>query len=336
MARAELAAASTDANENRPPPYSWLLFFIGHCGSTAFTQQLGWHPNIKISGFEPLERYSSSEAFEYTSKLFEEARLDYLAGKRVSVGFKLRTRSISYRDIRKWSELIQKHGTRVMWINDENILRTVSGDLANRHVLCKVCGKTDMSDLVKAEPFCQHCMAKDNPSALQFLLRDKFITQDDVMSTFPVVISLEQTLSNSFTECSRQWIMVNHVYSVMERLTSALHITYHDFMTEPETTLARALEWIGVENPSLKLAPPEGTRVFLKTSGELPWCAKISNWHMMCKAFGSCKKFDWMLDDAEHDGCSCKDLPRNCTADAVKTIGVPPLYRWSWYSSRGR
>lgn len=335
MVRDELVATSMDANEKRPS-YSWLIFFIGHCGSSAFTQQLGWHPNIKVSGFEPLERYSSSEALEYTSKLFEDARLDYLAGKRVSVGFKLRTRSIGYRDIKQWTELIQKHNTRVIWLNDENILRTVTGDLANRHVLCKVCSMAGMSDLVKAEPFCQHCMARDNPSALQFLLRDKFITQEDITSTFPVILSIDQILSNAFLETGRQWILVNHVFTIMGRLSSTLHLTYHDIMTEPDTTLARGLEYIGVENSTLHLAPPQGARPFVKSSGKLPWCAKISNWPTICRSFGSCKRFDWMLEDAEHDGCSCHGLQRNCTAEEIRVDGVPPLQRWSWYNSKGR
>lgn len=332
MARAEPAIISVDANEKPLAPYTWLLFFIGHSGSSAFTQQLGWHPNVKLIGYEPLTHLNSSAALSFTTKVMDEARLENLAGKRVSVGFKLREWSIGLSEYGQWSELIRRHGTRVMLQTDENILRSVTGDLTNRHALCAVCEGKNLSNVASAQHHCQHCMAEGNPSALQFLVRNKLITTEDTTRIFPVYISISQILINAFHEVLRQRGMTDHVNEIMGRLSSTLHLTYHDFMIDSWATITKALDWMGVENPYMQRVPPEGRVAFVRSSGALRWCDKIHNWNRVCLAFGSCQKLGWMLADAENDGCTCEGRPRSCEAGAMKVEGIPPLHLWPWYN----
>ena len=47
--------AAIGAASGSPPPHSWLMFFVGHGGTSAFVEQLGWHPQVEVSAFEPLE-----------------------------------------------------------------------------------------------------------------------------------------------------------------------------------------------------------------------------------------------------------------------------------------
>ena len=137
------ASSSTAPELRLTRPHSWLVLFVGHAGSSAFVQQLGWHPDVLVTGFEPVENLGAASQLAYTRAAFEAAERHNALANRSShrtAGFKMRAAHVRTH-LAEWSELLVRHGTRLLVMYDENSLASAVHRASNRAALCRLCSK---------------------------------------------------------------------------------------------------------------------------------------------------------------------------------------------------
>ena len=328
-------------------PYSWIMIFMGHSGSSALTEQFGSHPNVHITGYEPVDRgFSTANALNYTERVFYEARVQSARSVRRVAGFKMRPEHILAAPAR-WAELVHRHSTAIFWTDDANLLRSAINSLANIAIVRKLCA-TSIHVLAKLSipqdmllPCMQGRDARQDGSGsegrrsrryptntarasyLQFLATGSHRTEISALiaKVLPVTIDIAslagEVLANA--QSNRNIAAAVRALQGSAHDDTVLRVTYHDFLSNRNATVADMHRHVSVDPTlgrlnatALDFQPPT-------TAGS---CVRISNWADVCQFFGACLQFAWMLDHSESNGCHC--IHTGCRMRVPLFMPAPP------------
>eukprot|EP00737_Agarophyton_chilense_P000641 gb/GEZJ01000710.1/.p1 GENE.gb/GEZJ01000710.1/~~gb/GEZJ01000710.1/.p1 ORF type:complete len:352 (+),score=31.79 gb/GEZJ01000710.1/:381-1436(+) len=254
---------------------TFLMFFMGHSGSTAIMTSLQQHSGTYINGFEPVDhgefRNGSSEdnarkALAYTTDFFRNASEHALTS-----GFKIRPLHVS-RLPAEFAALIRKYKTRIIWSYRSNVLKQAIGDYGI------FLGDNSAFEGLKIEV---------NQTAPDRSKRSIYIKDLKRLHTFMKsrVSGDEKVLAAIKSVSNDQCV---------------LPVSYESFFSDPDLTMLRIQRFLGLNDTELH--QPLRAKANPDTV-----CDLAQNWEHLCEAFFGCSRWRWMLDDFEN-GCSCSSL----------------------------
>ncbi|KAI0560417.1 P-loop containing nucleoside triphosphate hydrolase [Gracilaria domingensis] len=267
---AELPACATRGRAN-----TFLMFFMGHSGSTAIMTSLKQHSQTSIDGFEPVDHgqfrtgtheENAEKALNYTSQYFRNASKHGLTS-----GFKIRPLHLTHLP-QQFAALIRNHNTRIIWSYRSNMLKQAIGDYGI------YLGDRSAFEGIKVDP---------NQAAPDRSNRSIYI--DDIPRLHRFMksrVSGDKQVSAALKSVSKDHCV--------------LPVSYESFLKDPELTMLRTQRFLGLNtdelHPSMRAKANPDTI-----------CDLVQNWEQLCEAFFGCVQWRWMLDDYEN-GCSCSSL----------------------------
>lgn len=264
------------ANHTQPsvrPARAFIVVFMGHSGSTAFTTELQAHPHVDVRFLEPLDH--GPIEFDTDLALARARRiLDHSITNDKMPGFKIRPFHLRNRPD-AWRLLVREYDMRVFWQFRVNIFKQAVGEYRHR-----VLNDTSVVEGLRGDDRLQ-C---DDPGqkdayACQFAVRD---------------VPALHALLNDFS------INDELLSEAVRFLNLAPHqlmpVKYEDYLYRRERTVATALRFLGLSVvktvPLRHKASPDNL------------CNMVSNFQHVCTLFYACQLWRPYLDDARNS-CYC-------------------------------
>lgn len=248
---------------------SFMVVFMGHSGSTAFTTELRTHTQFEVERLEPLEHGEYSGNTELALQRAREL-MDRGIGKGKIPGFKIRPFHIQNRP-EAWRKFTAEYDTRIIWQYRENILKQAVGEYRHRFLN----DSSVVEGLSRKQKPCekgsdQKCRIRiDNMRGLHGLMND-FSGSDELLSAAARALHRDEDM---------------------------MVVRYEDYLYYRERTMREAFDFFGVDFEDT--APQR-----LKASPD-NLCEMVSNFQELCDHFLPCQLWRPYLHDSVNN-CRCK------------------------------
>lgn len=277
----DLAAVKENENseENKPQHHyksqrrtrakTFLVVFMGHSGSTAFTTELRTHNEFEVELLEPLDHGEYEGNTELALKKAREL-MDRGIAKGKIPGFKIRPFHINNMPER-WQEFVKEYDARVFWQYRENIVKQAIGEYRHRFLNdSSVVEGLDVNEKPCAQGSDQKCRIKiENMRGLHSLM-DDFSSSDELLASAARNLRRDNDISI---------------------------LRYEDYLYCREQTMREAFDFLGVEYqntaPQRQKASPDNL------------CEMVSNFQEVCDHFLPCQLWRPYMHDAVNN-CRCK------------------------------
>ncbi|CDF39845.1 unnamed protein product [Chondrus crispus] len=256
-------------SERRSRAKTFLVVFMGHSGSTAFTTELRAHSQFEVKRLEPLDHGE----YQRDSKLaLQKARelMDLGIANGKIPGFKIRPWHIGNMP-EQWQNFVKEYDTRIIWQYRENIVKQAIGEYRHRFLNdSSVVEGLRADEEVCAKDSDQKCRIKiENMRGLHGLMND-FSSSDELLASAARKLRRDKDMSI---------------------------VRYEDYLYHRERTMHETFDFLGVDYeetaPQRKKASPDSL------------CEMVSNFQEVCDHFLPCQLWRTYLHDPVNN-CRCK------------------------------
>lgn len=248
---------------------TFLVVFMGHSGSTAFTTELRDHLELEVEFLEPLDHGEYANDTALALKRAEDLMDRGIAKKKIP-GFKLRPFHI-HNDPGKWRDFVKKYDTRIVWQYRENILKKAVGEY--RHLYLN-----DSSVVQGLKPDQEPC-EEGSDQKCRFRIDDM------------------RFLHAQMNRVSRSDDVLSAAMRVLRRSDDTLIVRYEDYLYRRERTMRDTFDFFGLEyedtTPAMQKASPDSL------------CEVVINYQELCDHFHPCPLWRPFLHDEVND-CHCQ------------------------------
>ena len=247
---------------------AFLVVFLGHSGSTAFTTELRQHSDFIVEKLEPLEH----DEFQFdTDKALKRARELMNKGIRKGKipGFKIRPNHINARP-KDWQKFVQEYDARIIWQFRENILKQAVGEYRNRVL--------NDSSVVEGLRMVEKPCAKGSGQKCRFKV-DNFEALHNLMNSFSVNDDL-----------------LGKAVRNLDRSEDMTIVRYEDYLYDRLGIMGEVFDFLGVEY--------ENTAAQRVKASPDSLCDMVSNFVELCEHFYYCSLWRPFLED-RRNGCQC-------------------------------
>ncbi|PXF47977.1 hypothetical protein BWQ96_02363 [Gracilariopsis chorda] len=253
---------------------TFLVVFMGHSGSTAFTTELREHSEFLVEKLEPLDH----DEYEFNTNLAlqqAEQIMDRGIQQGKIPGFKIRPFHILNKP-QLWKDFVRAYDCRIIWQYRENIIKQAIGEYRSRYL-------NDTSVIEGLSPDEKPC----DPSSDQ---RCTFRIDD---------MRFLHSLMNSMS--SSDELLANAVRALGRNEDMSI-VRYEDYLYRRERTMRETFDFLGVDwqqtAPQRQKASPDNL------------CKMVKNFQDVCDRFLPCLLWrPYLYDDVNN--CRCK--PGNWT-----------------------
>lgn len=248
---------------------TFIVVFMGHSGSTAFTTELRAHTEFEVELLEPLEHGQYQGNTELALKKAREL-MDRGIAKGTIPGFKIRPFHINNMP-EKWRDFAQEYDTRVIWQYRENVVKQAVGEYRHRFLNdTSVVEGLGTNEEPCAKGSKQKCRIKiSNMRGLHGLMND-FSGSDELLAS---------------------------AVRILRRDNDVSIVRYEDYLYRRERTMREAFDFLGVDYqdtaPQRQKASPDNL------------CEMVSNFQELCDHFLGCQLWRPYLHD-DVNNCRCK------------------------------
>ena len=257
------------STKRRKRAKTFLVVFMGHSGSTAFTTEIRSHSEFEVELLEPLEHGEYEFDTEKAIVLAREI-MDRGIEQGKIPGFKIRPFHVSNKP-ELWREFAKEYDTRIIWQYRENIVKQAIGEYRNR-----VLNDTSVVEgLMLGEEPCK----KGSGQICKFKIGD-FGKLHDLMNDF-------STSDELLTGAVRTFRRDNEMHVVR----------YEDYLYDREKTMRSTFDFLGVDY--------EDTRPGRQKASPDSLCDMVINFQDLCDRFVQCQLWRPYLTDDKND-CRCE------------------------------
>lgn len=247
---------------------TFMVVFMGHSGSTAYTTELRTHSEFEVELLEPLEhgdyQGNTDLALQKASELMERG----IANGKIP-GFKIRPFHIQNKPD-AWRKFVQKYDTRIIWQYRVNILKQAIGEYRHRFL-------NDSSVVEGLRKTQKPCEGKDQKCR--------------------ITIKNMRGLHGLMNDLSKSDELLTTAARILRRPEDMLVVRYEDYLYRRERTMRETFDFFGVDFQDT--APQR-----LKASPD-SLCEMVINFQDVCDHFYPCQLWRPYLHDDVND-CRCK------------------------------
>lgn len=246
---------------------SFLVVFVGHSGSTAYTTELRTHSDFEVEFLEPLDHGEFEQdpnlALERAHKLMDSG-----IAKGKIPGFKIRPTHINNIP-EKWRGFVKKYDTRIVWQYRENIVKQAVGEYRHRYLNDSSVVEGLRKDQKPCEGGAQRCRIRIDD--MDFLL-------------------------NQMNDLSMNDEWLSEATRLLRRSDDMLIVKYEDYLNRRERTMKETFDFLGVDYQD---TAPQRQKASLDSL-----CQMVINFQELCNHFHPCQLWRPYLHDDLND-CRC-------------------------------
>lgn len=250
---------------------SFLIVFMGHSGSTAFSTELHEHSDLIIESFEPLDHgkieINTTLALQRGKELMESG-----IAKGKIPGFKMRPLHILNQP-EAWKKFVRDYDCRIIWQYRENLIKKAVGEYRNRYL-------NDTSVIEGLRRGQKPCEKGTNQICTFRIENMKFF----------VSLLNGMTISDD---------LLSNAVRGLERDKDLLVVNYENYLYHRERTMRETFDFLGVDwqstVPQRIKASPDNL------------CIMVTNFQDLCDKLFPCQLWRPFLED-ELNNCRCKPV----------------------------
>lgn len=261
--------ATQPSRRRRSRAKSFLVVFMGHSGSTAFTSELRSHPNITVDQMEPLDHGAEENDTDLALQT-ARALLDTGIARGKIPGFKIRPYHIRQQPGR-WRDLAREYDARIFWQYRENVVKQAVGEYRHRVL--------NDSSVIEGLRVDQTACEKGSAQRCRFRVED---------------MGVMHKLMNQFSLNDE---LVSEAVRSLQRDGQTMIVRYEDYLYERSRTLREAFDFLGVDYSD--------TEADRKKASPDSLCDMVSNFQQLCDTFVQCQMWRLYFIDEKND-CRCQ------------------------------